>query len=34
MYFEKDFPESDAKTFDIREQKISLFEMKGKFEFP
>jgi hypothetical protein len=33
MYFEKDFPESDGKTFDICEQKISLFEMKDKFVF-
>jgi hypothetical protein len=32
MYFEKDFPESDGKTFDSCEQKISLFEMKDKFE--
>jgi hypothetical protein len=34
MYFEKDFAESDGKTFDIREQKIWLFQMKDKFEFP
>jgi hypothetical protein len=32
IYFEKDFPESDGKTFDIFEQKISLFQMKDKFE--
>jgi hypothetical protein len=35
MYFEKDFPESDGKTFNISEQKISLFQMKDKFpDFP
>jgi hypothetical protein len=32
MYFEKDFPESDGKTFDICDQKISLFQMKHKFD--